>query len=299
MTRDLQQTASVTYVQVIIDVPVHTYFTYSVPPPMVSRLRPGSRVFVPFRGRPRTGIAYEVSDNPGETPLESIKAILSVLEPEPVLPEPMLHLLDWISRYYFAPPGEVLRLMLPKPLRAKGRQLFELQHPGPDGSIDDRAKLQAVEILRERAAAAPDQPELDGDDLRRQVSGLTFVKLAELEEEGWISAKQESPSTDRGKKIVAYLEHAGGGDDGRLGQKQAEVLQFLVGRGPTLKSEVRDLTGAGYSTLRSLVERGLINETQREQYRDPFFGEPAPLYVPIVLTPEQERAVRVIARNPT
>ena len=96
------------FCDVAVPVPLDMVFTYRVPadaPPIV-----GGRVLVPFRQRRMTGIVVELHDR---KPSVTTKAILSVLDPIPVLDDQLLQLGRWIADYYLAPIGEVFRTMLP------------------------------------------------------------------------------------------------------------------------------------------------------------------------------------------
>ena len=69
----------------------------------------GARLLVPFGTRKLTGVVLRVHDEPTGVPL---KDALRLIDPEPVLDDELLALGKWISGYYCAPLGEVLRSML-------------------------------------------------------------------------------------------------------------------------------------------------------------------------------------------
>ena len=91
-----------------LPVPLDTVFTYRVPDGMSPIV--GGRVLVPFRQQRLSGIVVELHDR---KPSVTTKNVLSVLDATPVLDEALLKLGRWIADYYLAPPGEVLRTMLP------------------------------------------------------------------------------------------------------------------------------------------------------------------------------------------
>ncbi|MDE2805484.1 MAG: primosomal protein N' [Gemmatimonadota bacterium] len=92
-------------IKVALPVPVRRTFTYSVTgeaPPV------GARVVVPFRRGTRVGWVL----GPGaEVP--RVRAVRSVLDTEPVVGDELLGLARWMSDYYVAPVGIVLKAMLP------------------------------------------------------------------------------------------------------------------------------------------------------------------------------------------
>jgi primosomal protein N' (replication factor Y) len=94
-------------------------FEYLIPEQVDGNVALGSRVLVPF-GRTRTrgyvvGLASE-SDR------QDLKSILSVDAPEPLLVDSVLRLVRWMSEYYCAPIEQVLKSVLPSPVRRGGMQ---------------------------------------------------------------------------------------------------------------------------------------------------------------------------------
>jgi primosomal protein N' (replication factor Y) len=74
------------------------------------RVRPGCRILVPFGSRRLTGVVVRCHDDP---PGVETREALRLIDAEPVLDAELLALGKWISGYYCAPLGEVLRGMLP------------------------------------------------------------------------------------------------------------------------------------------------------------------------------------------
>jgi primosomal protein N' (replication factor Y) len=86
--------------------------------------QPGSRVWVPFRTSQRLGIV--VGHEPAENRSIKLRPIASVFHEEPIIPQELLALCRWISRYYHAPLAQVLALALPKIARL-GKPLINLK----------------------------------------------------------------------------------------------------------------------------------------------------------------------------
>ncbi len=102
-------------VEVAVPLPIHQSFTYLLPEG-AGAVAPGSRVLVPFGSKYLIGIVLQVRRGPRE---EKIKAIRQVLDTKPLLSRVLVELGRWICSYYFAPPGEAYRVMLPPGLLAK------------------------------------------------------------------------------------------------------------------------------------------------------------------------------------
>jgi primosomal protein N' (replication factor Y) len=113
-------------------------FTYAVPEPLRTALRPGSLVLVPFGPASAPAVVVEVGVAPsaeaGTKTLRTIRALLDESPDRPALPEELLALTGELARIYLAPRGQCVRLVLPadpgrrRPARAKAAA------PGrPDG----------------------------------------------------------------------------------------------------------------------------------------------------------------------
>ena len=67
-------------------------------------------MLVPFRTSRLPGVVTALHDRP---PTMEAKMVHSVLDAEPLIDAFLMQLAEWISSYYLAPIGEVLRAMLP------------------------------------------------------------------------------------------------------------------------------------------------------------------------------------------
>src|SRR5204863_5622584 len=64
------------YAHVALPLPLRQPFVYRLPDSLLSRVRPGSQVQVPFRGRPRRGIVVELAETNGRADAQEIGAVL-------------------------------------------------------------------------------------------------------------------------------------------------------------------------------------------------------------------------------
>ena len=101
------------FIQVALPVPIDSVFDYTIDgvlPPI------GARVRVPFGSRKLIGIVVAHAEQPSIA-TQKLKAVLEVLDTEPLVDTPVLSLAQWLSRYYHYPLGDVLAVMLPTLLR--------------------------------------------------------------------------------------------------------------------------------------------------------------------------------------
>jgi primosomal protein N' (replication factor Y) len=79
-------------------------------------LVPGVRVLVPFRQTQKVGVVIEITHQ-SDCPIEKLKPISTVLDPEPRLSPKLLELISWTANYYHVSLAEVLQAALPANLR--------------------------------------------------------------------------------------------------------------------------------------------------------------------------------------
>ena len=154
--------------RIALDTPLRRLFDYL--PARDSQLpKPGARVLVPFGRQRLIGMVHSIA--PGsELPREKLKALLEVIDAEPVIDARVMELLEWAAQYYHHPLGEVIAAALPKLARAgaAARELTERWFATEAGA----AALAANLLTRARR-----QRELL--DLLLQEPGCSSAALAE------------------------------------------------------------------------------------------------------------------------
>ncbi|MGD8546587.1 MAG: primosomal protein N', partial [Thiohalophilus sp.] len=115
------------FLHIAIPTPLRRQFDY-LPPAGIDPgiLQPGQRVEVPFGRRRVIGLLLGI-DEQSELPRHKLKRAHAVLDQSPVLGADLLELLQWASRYYQHPIGEVMLNALPVLLRRES-------HPQRRGS---------------------------------------------------------------------------------------------------------------------------------------------------------------------
>ncbi len=151
--------AEVAIVGAALDKSLH----YEVPASIGSVLRPGSMVSVGLGKRTATGVVLSVSEVPPVLPQEvKLRPILEAKPPEQSLPEELVALCRWISRYYFYPLGEVLSFAVPfakpeksAPARTGGKMVCPAcPMPAAADKVGGRGR-EILALLDEAGAAVP------------------------------------------------------------------------------------------------------------------------------------------------
>ena len=122
------------------------------------RVQVGARILVPFGTRNLTGLVVAVHNDAAG---QETKEALRLIDEQPVLDEELLALGRWIAGYYCAPPGEVLRSMLPLSAEIRAGKNYSLTDAGRDaarqlqlGDAPDDAPTKILALLERRALSA-------------------------------------------------------------------------------------------------------------------------------------------------
>ncbi len=105
-----------TYVDVILPVPLSALFTYSVPEGQSVQV--GVRAYVCFgKSKKYVSLVVRVHDKKPEGYV--VKPVLQVMDATPIVTPEQLKLWRWIADYYLSPIGDVLKAALPAGLKAE------------------------------------------------------------------------------------------------------------------------------------------------------------------------------------
>ena len=105
------------YADVILPLPLDGLFTYALPDTMEDKVREGVRVLVPLgRSKTYTAMVMRVHDRKPEF---DTKAVMEVLDTQPMLLPQQLRLWQWVADYYMSPLGDVFKTALPPGLKSE------------------------------------------------------------------------------------------------------------------------------------------------------------------------------------
>lgn len=278
------------YAEVAVPLYVFNTFIYRLPLSMRETAEPGMRIVVPLARKFVTG--YIVSLRQGlsadsslqETDIKDAREILDAL---PLVTPQLLQLTKWISDYYLAPWGEVIKSALP---------------PGISPSIEVYLSLTSQAHAKIHANTAEEDPkqrllqtlsksdETNLAELSDQFGKATVARFArELESEGLIEIRHrggsdfvktkyqrrvrlsprtvvfEVKSTDAQTRVIAALQ-------------QVESLSF-----PELLANSR----VSASTVTTLQKKGIVEIFEAKVRRDPLGSASFSLAEDYVLTTAQ------------
>lgn len=212
------------YCDVSLPVPLDQPFTYALPETLRHRVREGSRIVVPFGARKLTGVILRCHDAPPEV---KAREALRLIDAEPVLSAELLALGQWISGYYCAPLGEVLRGMLPLASEIRRGKIWSLTDSGRDAArqllLDtspDDPVLQVLRMLEKRPLSAA---------YLAKALPLADKAIHALERKRFIVAEHVQTERDplRAPAERLRIELTGTASSAKLNKSARELLAFL------------------------------------------------------------------------
>jgi primosomal protein N' (replication factor Y) len=253
------------FCDVAVPVPLDASFTYRIeplqPPPV------GGRVIVPFRNEKLIGVVTRVHDEP---PPVDAKSIERVLDSEAIVSPQLLDLARWISQYYLAPLGEVLRTMLPLVAEVRKQVEYRITETGiralQEGAAQGSTRRTRRTPEQQTTEYAVLNHLLGGEPVRRATlirgTGASRELIESMVRKKWIvreaiAAPRDARRLER-HAVLMEVERLP-----KLNDNQQAILAALAGAGGTLPVAVlRDLpVPAG--TLATLVRRELVRIEER------------------------------------
>ncbi|QSF47051.1 primosomal protein N' [Paenibacillus tianjinensis] len=298
--------------KVIVDVPVRSTdrpFDYLIPDSLKLWIEVGSRVAVPFGHRTVQG--FVVSLESGETgSVSSLKPIQEVLDLLPPLSPELVELGDWMSQRYACRRISALQAMLPTALKGKAERLISLGEAAeeaakPEDELfplfleDDQEERTIIDFVRR------------GGEVSMKQLTRTFPEAAETVKfmlRRGVLTESQSIKDKIGKKKLKAVDLAIGlaaareslGSFPARSARQKEVLAFLIEMEQMLPMPLKDLLSVlqvTAGTVKALEDKGFIEITEIEVYRDPYRGRDFKPSTPLPLTPEQQTVFTRIAHT--
>jgi len=276
------------FCDVSLPVPLDRAFTYSLPLTLQHRVKEGARVLVPFGTRKMTGVVLKIHDGP---PGGAVKDVFRLIDPEPVLDAELLALGKWISGYYCAPLGDVLRSMLPLASDIRSGKSYSLTDAGRDASrqlsIQPQAEDTVNQLMQMLAARS-----LTAAYIKKKIP-LADRMLKSLERRGWIVAEEVQRDRDPLRAPAAKLRIIATGAlaEGKPPKPERELLAYLaLHPGTHNLGDIEALVHNASQAARSLARKQLVTLTP-----EPVAIRSAPIRAPHDLNATQRNAFDLIA----
>ncbi|MFH1193423.1 MAG: hypothetical protein V1661_00340 [bacterium] len=148
------------------------HFDYSIPDNFASQIKTGHIVAIYFHGQKIYGLVEKLESHSGIN-TEKIKPILSITDV--VIPQYLIDLVSWMSRYYLASPSLLYKLIIPKETKSRGN-LF--QYPQKNLTLNKSEAENIVSALKNFSA---EKNSFFLYDNNPKETLAAFIKLAEKE----------------------------------------------------------------------------------------------------------------------
>lgn len=256
------------FAQIILPLNLKGTFTYKVPNELMDKIAIGMRVLVSFGGKKiYTGIVAKLHN---QEPKQFVpKDIINVLDDFPILPKEQIQFWYWLSDYYLCNIGEIYRFSFPSSLKLESETYLKLK---PYAEINfenldanEMYLIQALEVkqiinLSEIEAFIPKK------EIIKTINGLIDLQYIEIDEK--IAEKYKA-------KEIAYVKISNQEAINNLpktllelkrSSKQQELFLLILEKQtaqletPIRKSELFENGNFGYAQLKSLIDKGLVEE---------------------------------------
>lgn len=258
-------------VRVAVPVPMRRQFDYCLPPTLPSP-QIGARVRVPFGSRELIGYVTAV-DITTDTPINKLKTICAVTDPEPLWPEKQWELLQWAAQYYHHSLGEVLTHAAPIALK-QGEppsyqlvQIYALSDAGRALELQNLARApQQQRIVALLKKGPMTQAELRDEDYRpsalKTLCEKGFVHVSEEQKgcDAWSFSLGEEPHALNPQQAVAVAAIKTGLQDA---ETRVWLLEGVTGSGKTevYLQVMAQVLERGQQVLVMVPEIGLTPQT--------------------------------------
>ncbi len=272
------------FTTVAVDIPIFDALTYSIPPELQGVVVPGQLVQVPFRNKARVGLVMEVDAPPPEGfDVKKIRAVVDVIDPHPLLHDEDLKFLKFVAEYYMYSLGDVVKTAIPSSARVQAMKTYSL--------VSDAAPWDELSEGLQNALAALASDTKTVQTLKEE-TGETLQALSELERLGLVEVAYVDDAKVKVKteRYYAFADEP----DFTPGNRQLEILQIIKGQDRVAISEIRARVPSPHSSLKSLVNRGVLKTWEEEVYRDPFKNSEVKPPKAITLNEAQADAVQRI-----
>ena len=264
------------FADVILPLPLHSCFTYSLPDEWADEVQIGCRVVVPFgRKKYYTAIVRNVHYC---APTEyEVKEVSALLDARPILLPRQFKFWEWLSDYYLCTQGDVYKAALPSGLKLESETIVEYN---PDFESDVCLPEKEQKILDMLSA----DPEQCVTKLEKEtgIKNILSVIKSLLDKEA-IFVKEElrrtyKPKTETRVRLTAAARnehrlHIFFDELQRRAPKQLDLLMkylelsgYLSGRAikEVSKAELLQRTSATPAVFNGLVDRGVFEVYQQE-----------------------------------
>lgn len=263
------------FVDVILPLPLHSCFTYSLPEEMAEEVQIGCRIVVPFgKKKYYTGIVRNVHYLKPEE--YEVKEVTALLDAHPILLPLQFKFWEWVADYYLCTQGDVYKAALPSGLKLESETMVEYN---PDFEVSESLPEREQKVL-DLLLVEPEQcvTKLEKDTGFKNI--LNIIKSL-LDKEA-IFVKEELRRTYKPKTETRVRLTTAASNERRLhfffdelqrrAPKQLDLLMKYIELSGCLGGKQKEVTkkellqraSATPAVFNGLIERGVFEVYQQE-----------------------------------
>ncbi|HDQ03022.1 MAG TPA: primosomal protein N' [Deltaproteobacteria bacterium] len=247
------------FVNVALNIPGNKLFTYEVPEHLADYIQKGKRVFVPFGRRKRTGFIISSTNTCEE--VANVKPIFDILDDEPLFGDEDLEFYRKIADYFMYPLGKTLAELIPSGAEKKDFLWVSAAALSPEVELSP-AQDKIISFLRQYPHGISWNKLTKSNVVKNIAQSLYSMHAKGLIE---ITEKNKSLIAPRTKKIITvnkdFSSHA------KLTEKQAKLLEFMVGRNNIALPDLIREAGVSMSVIKNMEKKGAVTITEEEDIR--------------------------------
>lgn len=243
-------------------------FTYEVPSHLLTDIKEGHRVSVPFgrSNKPIEAIVVSLRENISEdADISKIKEIDDILDESPLISSENIDLIKWMRNRYMCTYIDCLNLFYPKGYSLETRKIVEIRKIEDEFELEDE-EMKLINTLRLSSSAATYE-DLTKNFTKKLISDMKKKRLIKIiweykdkKNEKFIKYISLADTMENIEKLVKDKKY-------RLGSKQKELIKFLSLNESVEQDALMQLLELSRSTIKSLESKGIVKIEMVEYYR--------------------------------
>jgi primosomal protein N' (replication factor Y) len=256
------------WAEVILPLALPQTYTYTIPPELVEKVKPGCRAEVELKNKKYAGIVKTVLD---KQPAYQTKPISNVLDDEPIVYEQQLLLWQWMAQYYMCSEGEVMAAALPAHFKLSSETILLYNEEAGDDFThlgDDEFIVAEALLIKKELRLSEVQQLLDINHVYPVIKKLIEKKIClvweslderyKAKKENYVILNPVFKNEDELSKILNEWKGAPKQMELLLGYLHLEKLNRDV-----LQTELLKKSSATAAQLKGLIDKNILRVESR------------------------------------
>jgi len=303
--RDEPSASPPQFAEVAVPLHVTLTFTYRVPESLRDVVQVGARVIIPLGRNLTTGYVVGLHDalKPGSNLSSSdVKDVEQVLDSEALVTPEVIKITRWVSDYYGAPWGEVIKAALPPGISASIEQFLRITPKG-ESHLKQLSNEPATDPTMQLLGMLAETTELrlaEATKIFGKEAATRAVRA--LRSDGLLETYQRQsgpfakPKTQRFVRLLQPTQELSDHHVRKTTDAQQRSLDTLLEHGTLPLGELLATARVGLSTVNTLQKRGWVEISSLPVRRDPLAMAVLPPVEDYLLTDAQAQALSEIEK---